>query len=268
MTVGAGLVYVRRIEPRWLAVSRIRVPLNRTGQSIVPVRVLQLSDLHLSPEVSLEYIAESIDLGLSTRPDVIVLTGDYFTGPAQTVSEYADVLRRLSAAAPTFACLGNHDGGQWSRARGGLESADAVVNMLGGAGIACLINEGREVRVHGRTIQLIGVGDFWSGLCKPDTAFANVPARGDAVRLLLNHNPDAKVMLRSHDWDLMLCGHTHGGQLRLPLIGAPYAPVRDKRYIHGLHSWENRWLHITSGVGNLHGVRFNCRPEVTVLTLV
>ena len=144
---------------------------------------------------------------------------------------------------------------------------DAVVDMLGDAGITCLINDSRDVRIRGRAIQLIGVGDLWSGMCKPQTAFADAPLRGDAMRLLLNHNPDAKDLLRHYDWDLMLCGHTHGGQVRLPLIGTPYAPVQDKRYIRGLYSWDNRWLHITSGVGNLHGVRFNCRPEVSVLTL-
>jgi hypothetical protein len=65
-----------------------------------------------------------------------------------------------------------------------------------------------------------------------------------------------------------LCGHTHGGQIVLPLIGAPWAPVRDKRFIAGLYSWENRWIHITRGVGNVHGGRFNCPPEVSLLTLL
>ena len=65
----------------------------------------------------------------------------------------------------------------------------------------------------------------------------------------------------------MLSGHTHGGQLSLPVIGTPFAPVRDKRFVHGLHSWNNRRLHITSGVGALHHMRFNCRPEVSLLEL-
>ena len=60
----------------------------------------------------------------------------------------------------------------------------------------------------------------------------------------------------------------HGGQLRLPIIGTPFAPVRDKRFVEGLHRWEERWIHITRGVGNLHGVRINCPPEVSLLTLV
>jgi hypothetical protein len=84
---------------------------------------------------------------------------------------------------------------------------------------------------------------------------------------VLCHNPDAKELFRRHDGYLMLCGHTHGGQLRLPLLGTPFAPVRDKRYVEGLHPWAGRWLYTTRGVGNLHGLRFHCPPEVSVLDI-
>lgn len=114
---------------------------------------------------------------------------------------------------------------------------------------------------------LIGLGDLWSGDCQPHLAFAKVPPPENALRLVLNHNPDAKERLRTFAWDLMLAGHTHGGQLRLPFFGTPFAPVVDKRFVEGLHRWENRWLHISRGVGNLHGLRFNCRPEITLLTV-
>ena len=65
----------------------------------------------------------------------------------------------------------------------------------------------------------------------------------------------------------MLSGHTHGGQMRLPVMGTPFAPVLDHRFVHGLGAWDDRWIHVTSGVENLHGMRFNCRPEVAMLTL-
>ena len=77
--------------------------------------------------------------------------------------------------------------------------------------------------------------------------------------------PDSKEHLRKYPWDLMLCGHTHGGQCDL-VFGTPFAPVRNKRYVRGLHPWNDRWIHTTKGVGNLHGLRFNCRPEVSLLT--
>jgi len=75
-------------------------------------------------------------------------------------------------------------------------------------------------------------------------------------------------MLEPYPWDVVLCGHTHGGQIWIPGLGAPFAPVEDKRYIAGLYPWSNRWMHITKGVGNIWGLRFNCRPEISLLTIV
>jgi hypothetical protein len=85
---------------------------------------------------------------------------------------------------------------------------------------------------------------------------------------LLAHNPDSKDILGAYPWDLMLCGHTHGGQVRLPIVGPAFAPVRDKRYVEGLKPWNDRLIFVTRGVGNYVGVRFNCRPEVSLLNLV
>jgi predicted MPP superfamily phosphohydrolase len=99
-------------------------------------------------------------------------------------------------------------------------------------------------------------------------AFPPAETGGEATRILLSHNPDTKEFLKFHPWDLLLCGHTHGGQVVLPGLGAPWTPVRDKRFIAGMYSWDNRWIHITRGVGNVHGLRFNCPPEVSLVTLL
>jgi predicted MPP superfamily phosphohydrolase len=260
---GAG--YVRWGEPHWLEVDRVDV---RLSSGAGPrVRVLHLSDLHLSPVVSLDFIARAVALGLAQQPDVIALTGDFVTGRIRDADRYAAVLARLPAAAPTFACLGNHDGGIWSRRAGGKGTIEEALALLRAARIPCLMNESRSLDVRGQPLQIVGVGDLWSGMCNPTRAFAQTPARGGAWRLVLNHNPDAKDLLRPHDWDVVLCGHTHGGQVRLPYFGTPFAPVTDKRFVSGLHRWRDRWLYVTHGVGNLHGVRFNCRPQVSVLEL-
>jgi predicted MPP superfamily phosphohydrolase len=264
----SGLAYIRRGEPHWLEVNRVRVPLTPGTNAAPSLRILQLSDFHLSPVVSLEFIAESIALGLAQQPDVIALTGDFFTNVLDDAAGFTAVLARLSAVAPTFACLGNHDGGPWTRRAGGNATIDEALALLRAARITCLHNEGLSISVKDRPLQLIGVGDLWAGMCDPAAAFARTPARDAATRILLNHNPDAKERLRPFDWDLVLCGHTHGGQLRLPFFGTPFAPVADKRYVEGLHRWEERWLHVTRGVGNLHGLRFNCRPQVSVIDLV
>lgn len=255
------------VEPRWLDVTHTTVALGRPAPLRQPVRIVQLSDLHLSRVVSLDFIAESVQLALAEKPDVFVLTGDYFTRGPHQLADYAKVLAPLAAAAPTFACLGNHDGGAYTRSHNGHGTVADTLGFLKAANVVALVNDSREIRVRGQALQLIGTGDYWTGMCAPTVAFHHAPPRGDAVRIVLNHNPDAKDGFLPYDWDLMLCGHTHGGQVCLPFIGAPIVPVEDRRYIAGLYRWENRWLYITRGVGNLHGIRFNCRPEVSVLTL-
>ncbi len=261
-SAAVGAAYMRWAEPPWFDVTSTAVALARPGfdPGEAPLRVLHLSDLHAyRPWVSLAHIARAVALGVAQKPDLICLTGDFITAEYDDFAAYAEVLRPLTTAAPTFACLGNHDCGR-GRAVG-------VRALLAAAGIELLHNRSCEIAVRGRRVQLIGVGDWWTGECRPAVAFASAPPRQRAVRLVLNHNPDAKIAFAPHDWDLMLCGHTHGGQIGIPPLARLFAPVQDKRFIAGLYSWEGRQLFITRGVGNLHHARLFCRPEVSLLNI-
>lgn len=264
MALGAG--YTFGAEPRWLKISERHVPLANNAPS-VPLRILHLSDLHASDEVPLSQIAAAIDAGLALNPDVVCITGDFITRREKIPDGYAQVLSRLADAIPSFACLGNHDGGVWTAKFGGAASSAEVRLILASAGVRCLFNQSVTLNIRGAALQLIGVGDLWSGECQPHAAFPSATSGARAPRVVLNHNPDAKDLMRSYDWDLMLSGHTHGGQIGLPFFREHFAPVEDKRYLEGLHLWENRWLHVSRGVGNLLGARFLCRPEITLLTL-
>ena len=261
----APLLYPCYWEPRWLDVThrRVRLPGFRPAQ---PIRVLHLADLHASIFVPLSMIDHAITLGLATRPDLICVTGDFITlREGFDASLYARVLRRLSAAAPTFAVLGNHDGGNWSRYHHGFADHTVVDRILEDASIELLHNRPARAEVRGSRITLAGVGDLWSHEVQPARAFAGVTL--DSPVLLLAHNPDTKDRLRTYPWHLMLSGHTHGGQIIVPFEGQRYAPVSDKRYVAGLKPWGARQIHVTRGVGNLGGVRFRCRPEVSILTI-
>jgi uncharacterized protein len=268
-SLGLGSVawtgYAGCVEPTWLDVGRHDVNTSVIGGA--PVRVLHLSDFHASWCVSLEYIDEAIACGLRLKPDLICVTGDFITGTYGDFDGYRKVLEQLPAAAPTFAILGNHDGGLWSRYHHGYADTSRVRQLLATSGIELLHNQSTAITVRNRPVYLAGLGDCYAAEAEPERAFASAPPQ-NAVRIVLSHNPDTKVMLQPHAWDLMLSGHTHGGQLWLPLVGAPFAPVEDKRFIAGLYRWDNRWLHITKGVGNVNGLRFNCRPEVSLLTII
>ena len=259
-------MYAFGVEPNWLerTFHRVKLPCKNLTTG---VRILQLSDFHASPSVPLSLIDRSVELGLEAKPDVICLTGDFITdaNPFDAV-EYARILRRLSSAAPVFATLGNHDGGSWSAAVGGLDDSSVVRKLLRDSNASLLDNRSEVVRVRDQSVRFAGVGDLWSEDVHGDLAFADVRAEDPAI--LLAHNPDTKDVLADRPWDLMLSGHTHGGQVVLPFVGERFVPVRDKRFIAGLKPWNGRQIYVTRGVGNVRGVRVNCRPEVTVLDLV
>ena len=147
-----------------------------------------------------------------------------------------------------------------------LFRSDEIRELVTKGGGDFLFNTSKTLRLGTWNLTVVGLGDLWAGDLQPSIAFPS-SSSADTTTLVLSHNPDTKEQLKPYSWDLMLCGHTHGGQVRLPFIGAPILPVKDKRFVEGLYQWDARWIHITRGVGNLYGVRFNCRPEINLLTL-
>ena len=264
----AGLpVYTRFVEPRWLRRREHIVPLGG-NQGRSPLKVLHLSDFHASQVVSLSYIAGAIQQGLEWKPDLICVTGDFITEKFDRLDRYREILSPIAQAAPAFACLGNHDGGRWAQCVGGYTDTAAVQALLAKSRIKLLHNATTEIEVGGWRLNLVGLGDLWAEEVDAEAAFARLTPAPGSTTLVLSHNPDSKSQLRSHPWQLLLCGHTHGGQLRLPFLGTPFAPVEDKRFVSGLHRWEDRWIHVSEGVGNVYGLRFNCPPTVSLLTLI
>ena len=253
---------MRFIEPWWFKIAHHMVPLGLGGE---PLRLLQLSVMHADP-MPLDYLRKTFRAGLSEKPDLICVTGDFITLKYERWDEYAALLAELPVAAPTFAILGNHDGGAWAR-RKGYADTKLVRAMLDAAHIPLLHNRRERLELRGHALDLVGLGDSWAEEMDPVSAFSGWQHEPGVPTILLSHNPDTKERLLPFDWDVMLSGHTHGGQLSLPFVGEPFAPIRDKRFVRGLYRWEDRWLHITAGVGSLHTARFNCRPEVSALTL-
>lgn len=262
-----GLGYSGLIEPNWIDVDHHRVQLGSVPLPS-PVRILHISDLHLSASVPLSLIDRAIRLGLDEKPDVICMTGDFITDTLEDEATYARTLRAMADMAPTFAVTGNHDGGHWSGRHGGYRDCSHVLALAEAAGMSALHNHTATVTVRGSRIDFTGVADLWSGEFLPGQAFAGID-RGAHGRVLLCHNPDGKEHVRDLPWQLMLSGHTHGGQVALPLLGGGFfAPVQDTRYVEGLKPWNGRQIHVSRGVGSILGIRFNCRPQVSLLELV
>ncbi|MDR2981628.1 MAG: phosphodiesterase YaeI [Puniceicoccales bacterium] len=255
MAFGSG-IYARFVESDWFEVRKVLLPKGKFPGA-AGLRILHLSDLHWSGAVSLQMLERAFRMGLDLKPDLICLTGDFVTnGFPSEPSKYSKLMRILSDKAPTFACQGNHD-----------VPVQPIKEMLEAGGVRFLQNETVFLSLQGRPVRITGLSDLWSGhldpaLCMDLLSEAN---NGPVPHILLCHNADGKENVRDYAWDIMLSGHTHGGQICLPFYGAIVLPVQDRGFVAGLYSWENRLIYITRGVGNLHGIRFWCRPEITLL---
>jgi predicted MPP superfamily phosphohydrolase len=260
----SGVAYAHLVEPAWLELTQRQCAIPNLAE---PLELIHLSDFHACKDVPKSIIERAIDMATGANPDLICITGDFVTNTSGfDASWYTAVLRRLAAKAPSYAVLGNHDGGRWSAPIGGFRTTAEVTRIVESSGVSLLANRSQKFTRKGATLQIAGVGDVWAGDLDAAQAFRGVDSRWPTI--LLSHNPDTKELLAGHDWDLMLSGHTHGGQVVVPVIGLCPAPVVDRNYIAGLKPWRDRWIHVSRGVGNAHGVRFNCRPEVTRIRLI
>ncbi|MBU2610002.1 MAG: metallophosphoesterase [Chloroflexi bacterium] len=269
-----GPLYATQVEPGWIQVTRLDIPLPGLPEPLDGFAIAQLSDLHLGPYVSVEDVRRSVEIANDLGADLIVLTGDFVYGSAGYSVACARELASLQARYGVYAVLGNHD--NWT-------DADQVAGNLAGAGIVVLRNERRPLDVNGTRLWLVGIedtgyvgffgdfGDFRAMWQEAGDALATllegIPA--DEPRLLLVHNPDFTEMLPEGRIDLVLSGHTHGGQVRLPFVGAPVVPsCFGQKYASGLVQGPGRLVYVNRGIGTIGlPVRFNCRPEVTLLQL-
>jgi len=272
LKAGAGLaaaaagsaVYARWIEPVWIETVERDLPVPRLPAGWDGVRVGLVADLHHGRRVPLDYLAGSIDRLASLAPDLVAAVGDFVTGGNPRWAEAsAGLMERLSPPMGVFACLGNHDYGVTRPVR--WAEAKAVARALPPAGVRLLRNEAVRLARGGEALWIAGTEDLWSGRMRPSETFAGVPK--GAANLTLCHNPDAADPLARAGAGAILSGHTHGGQVHVPLLGPPILPVRDRDRYEGLHGVGGAWLYINRGLGWLWKVRFACRPEITILTL-
>ncbi len=252
-----GWKYVWHVEPWWLAVERVKVPVAGLPSALNGLTIAQLSDFHWGKDLKEGHVAKAVDLALEARPDLIVLNGDYVTYHARNIDGCARELARLTAPHGVYAILGNHD--HWTDDRvvqAGLESV----------GVPVLRNANVRIPVGEADLWLAGVDDVWERQADIDRALEGIPP--GAVIILLAHEPDYADQVAGRGVTLQLSGHSHGGQVRLPLFGSPILPLWGRKYPSGLHRVDDMWLYTNRGIGLIQpAVRFNCRPEVAVIQL-
>lgn len=267
--------YAWCVEPGRLAVSVRDVRLPRLPQSLDGLTIAHLSDLHVGAFVSADHVARAVELANELEPDLVVLTGDFVYRDPARIHEGAVVLAELRPRVATVAVLGNHD--VWT-------DPDLITSALGQAGVTVLRDEFLPLDFPGARLWLMGLEDRgysghrggsteqflyrWSGAVRAaERLLRETPAAES--RLLLVHNPDITEFMPEGVADLALCGHTHGGQVRLPWLGPPVVPsLFGQRFAEGLVQGSQMPVHITRGVGlTPPPVRLNCPPEVAFLRL-
>jgi predicted MPP superfamily phosphohydrolase len=197
----------------------------------------------------------------------MVLTGDFIHHGFKYVDTVAEALSRLRAPAGVFAVLGNHDYSVRNAFgfRRYRHLHRAVTDALTARGIRVLHNECVPLERNGSRLHLVGVEDLWSRACDLPRAFQNT--HPEVPCIVLAHNPRTIEQLNGHRCDLMLSGHTHGGQIHVPGIGRPTLSRKANRFAAGLYYFRNSYLYVNKGIGFGFRFRFGVRPEVAVLTL-
>jgi predicted MPP superfamily phosphohydrolase len=254
-------VYTWQWEPHWLEIVEHRLPIGNLPDRLIGTRLVQLSDLHIGPQVDDSYMIQTLGRVRSLAPAIIVYTGDFTSYEADVLAHAARVFSHLPLGTrATLGILGNHDyGPRWAHP----EVADRIAALATTAGVRVLRNEVAEVD----GLQVAGVDDLWANRFKLGRALADLDLR--KASLVLSHNPDTADRPGWGDYSgWILAGHTHGGQCKAPFLPPPLLPVENRRYTSGEFTLSGgRRMYINRGVGHLLRVRFNVRPEVTVFQL-
>lgn len=238
------------------------LPVRGLPEALRGVVASQISDFHVDRDEDLERLGLAVERINEQQPDLIFLTGDYFSGPESMrryLGAFRDALRNLRPKSGLFAILGNHD--HWS-------SAERITDALKRAGADVLANDSRRLVLHNEKIVVVGIDDLWSRRAEPARAFGDVS--GSECTIVLAHNPDTALYTRHLKPGVMLSGHTHGGVVRIPFYGSPLKSILriGKEFYSGLNRYEDFYIYTNRGLGTFWlRIRINCPPEVSRFSL-
>jgi predicted MPP superfamily phosphohydrolase len=239
------------------AITDQRVWLSGLPEAFRGFRILQLSDIHHSLFVPRDQVAMAVDLANRLKPDLIALTGDFVTYSRASIEPVAEILGGLRARAGVVAVLGNHDF---------RVDAKVIEQALRRRRIEVLRNRHIRLTENGETLHVAGVDDYGYG-ADLESALRGVPEGAPTV--LLAHNPRLVVLAACHGVGLMLSGHTHGGQVNVPLLGTVYGRSPEQlRYKIGWDRLGETQIYVSRGIGTIVlPWRFRCPAEIACLEL-
>jgi hypothetical protein len=254
-------------EPQETVVSQVGVTLKRLPSGFDGLRIAQLSDIHFNPFMTTDHLERVVELTKAQKPDLVILTGDFVSAGhhrrernarAEQAWPCANVLRRIESPLGCFAVLGNHDY---------EANADVVAEALStGSRIQVLRNRAIVLERDGARLWLAGIDNVTKNRAKPEAALQGVSKQ--ECTIVAVHEPDFADEMRKFSVDFQMSGHSHGGQIRLPGVGALYLPTGARKYPMGHYQIGELQLYTNRGIGVVGiPMRFLCPPEITIFTL-
>jgi predicted MPP superfamily phosphohydrolase len=244
----------------WIQTKRVQLYSSRLPATFSGLRIAQFSDVHLGNFYSLRQLTKAVSHINQLKPDLIFFTGDLYDSKQGIPSEECiPVLSELKATYGKCAVLGNHDY---------RLGANKISSLLHKSGFTVFKNDNHRLERDGRRINIIGLDDWLRGT--PNLPNALQGLHPDDYTIALMHEPDFADVAVNFPVDLQVSGHSHGGQVRLPGIGAIMTTKKGKKYVQGLYNLPGSRLQVyaNSGLGmTFLPIRFFCRPEVTLFTL-
>jgi uncharacterized protein len=269
LAAGAGILGLGAdailVDPNFPVVIRHQISLARWPEALDGFTIALISDFHYDPIFSVHPIHAAVGMVNDLRPDLIALTGDFVSVPwignhakaAAAAEPCARLLTQLKAPHGLWAVLGNHDC---------FTDPERVTSALEAEKIPVLVNQSVPIERNGARFWLAGVDDVLAKGADVDQTLRKVPK--DEAVVLMVHEPDYADDVARYPVDLQLSGHSHGGQVRVPLVGPLYLPEMARKYVRGLYKVGELLLYTNAGLGTVEiPVRFDCAPEITLLTM-
>ncbi|HRD54909.1 MAG TPA: UDP-2,3-diacylglucosamine diphosphatase LpxG [Parachlamydiaceae bacterium] len=300
-TISLVGIWPRFIEPNLFHKKKLKITLKTLPKGFETLKIIQFSDLHFGKNTSCNFLKRLSSKILKEKADLIVFTGDFLCFSQLPNKEILkEFLNSLKAPLGSFAVLGNHDYERFVsiNEKGEYDVIEKVSpallkgfkrlfsniklkhtttekakkvschqeldNLLKETPFQLLHNSQATVKIEDTFLNIVGLGEYCLGKCEPEKAFQNLNA--NCPTLVLAHNPDSISLLKNYPGDLILCGHTHGGQINLPFLRKKFTLSENQGLIRGLKAVDNKKIYINKGVGSVMKFRWFSMPEILSLT--
>ncbi|WP_430786256.1 metallophosphoesterase [Virgibacillus flavescens] len=257
---GGTYYYAREVEPYLLDIHQEFIASDKITSQFNGFKIVQFSDTHIGFHYSIEQLEKLVKTINEQNPDIIVFTGDLVDAPNDYNwnTPLTRILGSLKAKYAKYWIYGNHDHGGYG--------TNIVKNVMDQSGFKLLQNQHVTINIEQESFVLAGIDDVMLG--DPNLEKALKQTDSSLFTMLLAHEPDFADRAVEYSVDVQLSGHSHGGQVRLPIIGHLYTPMYAEKYVQGKHQIGNLTLFVTKGIGTTRlPYRFLCKPEIYVYTL-